>query len=95
MCTNIKSKFPDAVKSEISFVKTDVLAVRKEQSLQHHQAVMKWLSPEDFAAQQHDIISRKEEGTGQWFLASVVFKAWQQGPKKTLFCPDIPGLARL
>jgi hypothetical protein len=55
---------------------------------------MQWLSPSDFAAQQHDIISRKEEGTGQWFLDSVQFEAWQQGPKKILFCPGIPGAGK-
>src|ERR1700712_1045056 len=55
---------------------------------------MRWLSPSDFAAQQHDFISRKEEGTGQWFLDSAEFKAWQQGPEKTLFCPGIPGAGK-
>lgn len=55
---------------------------------------MQWLSPIDFAAQQHDIISRKEDGTGQWFLGSAEFEAWQQGPNKTLFCPGIPGAGK-
>ncbi|OCL01946.1 hypothetical protein AOQ84DRAFT_199979 [Glonium stellatum] len=55
---------------------------------------MQWLSPIDFAAQQYDIISRKEEGTGQWFLDSAQFHAWQQGPDRTLFCPGIPGAGK-
>jgi hypothetical protein len=55
---------------------------------------MQWLSLSDFTAQQHDIISRKEEGTGQWFLDSAEFEAWQQGPKKILFCPGIPGAGK-
>ena len=55
---------------------------------------MEWLSPTDFLAQQHDIISRRQEGTGQWFLNSVEFKSWLDGPKKTLFCPGIPGAGK-
>jgi hypothetical protein len=64
------------------------------QHAQQHEVVMHWLSPIDFAAQQHDIISRKEEGTGQWFLNSTLFKAWQQGTYMTLFCPGIPGAGK-
>jgi hypothetical protein len=55
---------------------------------------MQWLSPSDFTAQQHDIISRKEEGTRQWFLNSTQFNAWQQRPNRTLFCPGIPGAGK-
>jgi hypothetical protein len=55
---------------------------------------MQWLSPTDFPAQQHDIVSRREEGTGQWFLDSPQFKRWLQGSDKTLFCPGIPGAGK-
>jgi Cdc6-like AAA superfamily ATPase len=55
---------------------------------------MEWLSPTDFSAQQHNIISRRQVGTGQWFLDSVEFRDWLQGQKKTLFCPGIPGAGK-
>jgi hypothetical protein len=55
---------------------------------------MEWLSLTDFPAQQHDIITRREEGTGQWFLDSQEFKRWLQGSDKTLFCPGIPGAGK-
>jgi Cdc6-like AAA superfamily ATPase len=55
---------------------------------------MQWLSLSDSASQQHDIISRKEEGTGSWFLDSLEFEAWQHGSDKTLFCPGIPGAGK-
>jgi Cdc6-like AAA superfamily ATPase len=55
---------------------------------------MQWLSPSDFTSQQHDIVSRKEEGTGQWFLDSAKFKEWQHGSAKTLLCPGIPGAGK-
>jgi hypothetical protein len=55
---------------------------------------MEWLSPTDFPAQQHDIITRRQEGTGQWFLDSLKFKRWLQGSDKTLFCPGMPGAGK-
>jgi hypothetical protein len=56
--------------------------------------MMQWLSPTDFPAQQHDIISRRQEGTGQWLLDSPEFKGWLQGAHQTLFCPGIPGAGK-
>jgi len=55
---------------------------------------MQWLSPTDFPAQQHDIISRRQEGTGQWFLDTREFKRWLQGSDNTLFCPGMPGAGK-
>src|SRR6266704_3252811 len=55
---------------------------------------MEWLSPTDFPALQHDIITRRQEGTGQWFLDTPEFKRWLQGSDKTLFCPGIPGAGK-
>jgi DNA replication protein DnaC len=55
---------------------------------------MEWLSPTDFPAQQQDIITRRQEGTGQWFIDSAEFKRWLQGSDKTLFCPGIPGAGK-
>jgi hypothetical protein len=56
--------------------------------------IMQWLSSTDFPAQQHDIVSGKQEGTGQWFLDSLEFKGWLQGVDRTLFCPGIPGAGK-
>ncbi|KAH8719357.1 nucleoside phosphorylase domain-containing protein [Phaeosphaeriaceae sp. PMI808] len=51
-------------------------------------------SPTNFRAQQQDIISQRQKGTSQWFLDSVEFQEWLQGPNKTLFCPGIPGAGK-
>jgi hypothetical protein len=56
--------------------------------------MMQWLSQTDFPAQQHDIISRRQEGTGQWLLDSPEFKGWVQAVYQTLFCPGIPGAGK-
>jgi Cdc6-like AAA superfamily ATPase len=64
------------------------------QKLRQHHVIMEWLSPTDFPAQQHDIITRRQEGTGQWFLDTPEFNRWVQGSDKTLFCPGIPGAGK-
>jgi len=108
MKAHIFSKLSQAIKNDVLGVQNTLTSVKANvavvqdvqqqqwdaQKLQQHQALMQWLSASDFAAQHHDIISRKEEGTGQWFLDSTEFEAWQQGPKKILFCPGIPGAGK-
>ncbi|KAL9082847.1 MAG: hypothetical protein Q9159_006137 [Coniocarpon cinnabarinum] len=69
-------------------------SLRDSHAQQQHDLVMQWLSPIDFDAQQYDIISRRQDGTSQWFLDSPEFKRWMQGPCKTLFCPGIPGAGK-
>jgi Cdc6-like AAA superfamily ATPase len=55
---------------------------------------MDWLSPDSFAAQQSDLITRKQADTGQWFLDSHKFAQWVNGTSQTLFCPGIPGAGK-
>jgi len=104
----VSSKLSRAIKEDASYVRntlpslqTDVAMIRNKQNLQwdaqklqQHNAIMQWLSPTEFPAQQHDIISRRQEGTGQWFLDTSEFKRWLQGSDKTLFCPGIPGTGK-
>jgi len=56
--------------------------------------LMQWISSTDFPAQQSDLINRKQEGTGSWFLTAPEFFEWQTGSKKTLFCPGMPGAGK-
>ncbi|CAG8982672.1 hypothetical protein HYALB_00014050 [Hymenoscyphus albidus] len=56
--------------------------------------ILDWLTPIDFTAQQHDYISRRQSGTGQWLLDSDEFQSWIQTDKQTLFCPGIPGAGK-
>ena len=39
-------------------------------------ALLKWISPLNFPAQQSAIFSRRQEGTGQWLFESRDFKTW-------------------
>lgn len=68
--------------------------------MQHTQAnasqrtSLEWLSSSDYATQQSDIIKRRQEGTGQWFLDAPEVVQWLKESKATLFCPGIPGAGK-
>ncbi|KAF2174830.1 hypothetical protein K469DRAFT_756574 [Zopfia rhizophila CBS 207.26] len=64
------------------------------ESHEEHQAILDWLTPLDYAPQQNDFISRRQEGTGQWLLDSKEFKDWLSETKQTLFCPGMPGAGK-
>jgi Heterokaryon incompatibility protein (HET) len=66
----------------------------QEQKRQQHRTITDWISSIDFAAQQSDIISRRQEGTGVWFTDSPEFHTWVQGSNQSLFCPGIPGAGK-
>ena len=57
-------------------------------------AILDWLTAIDYAPQQNDFITRRQEGTGQWLLDSVEFQTWLETDKQTLFCPGIPGAGK-
>jgi cell division protein FtsB len=76
----------------------EVKGVRKDQEDRQQrdkrQSILTWLTPTDYTAQQHDFVSRRQAGTGQWLLDSAEFRAWLETDKQTLFCPGIPGAGK-
>jgi hypothetical protein len=90
---SVRASLP-TLQASIVAIKSDATAIRGAQSLEKHTAITEWLSPTDFPSQQHDIISRRQSGTGKWFLATTEFKRWLDGSDKTLFCPGIPGAGK-
>lgn len=61
---------------------------------QKQQAILDWLTPVDYAPQHNDFISRRQPGTGKWFLGCEKFQEWLKNDKQTLFCPGIPGAGK-
>jgi Cdc6-like AAA superfamily ATPase len=64
------------------------------EALEERQAILNWLTPIDYAAQQSDFIGRRQAGTGHWLLESAEFKVWVESSNQTLFCPGIPGAGK-
>ena len=81
----------DATRSNVELIRNNTNFIRHEAEHAHHGKLMEWISPTDFPAQQSDIIGRRQQGTGQWFLNAFEVAQWLREPKGTLFCPGIPG----
>ncbi len=69
-------------------------SVIHEQKRERHRIITNWISSIDFAAQQSDVISQRQEGTGVWFTDSPEFQNWLYGSNQTLLCPGIPGAGK-
>jgi hypothetical protein len=57
-------------------------------------AILDWLTPVNYASQQHDFISKRQAGTGQWLLESEAYQAWSKAEKQTMLCLGIPGAGK-
>lgn len=53
--------------------------------------ILNWFSTNDYALQHSDQLSRRAQGTGQWFLDHPVYQQWRNGGKATLLGLGIPG----
>ncbi|KFX96636.1 hypothetical protein V490_03225 [Pseudogymnoascus sp. VKM F-3557] len=89
------------IASTVKSIQTDTTAlivgvnsIEEGQSSDQYRTIMKWLSPTDFPAQQSDIIGKRQQGTGEWFVKSPEFTSFLRGEKQTLFCPGIPGAGK-
>lgn len=58
-------------------------------------SVLKWISVDDYVSKHHDVLSKRQEGTGKWFLESGEYKAWygHSGPQR-LFRTGVPGAGK-
>ncbi|KAK4213862.1 ankyrin repeat-containing domain protein [Rhypophila decipiens] len=65
--------------------------VQISQNSEARKTILVWISPVDFTSTHQDIIYRRQEGTGEWFLNSAEYQTWLRSPGETLFCPGIPG----
>jgi hypothetical protein len=68
----------------------NIVKLVQHQENQEWKAILDWLIPIDYVSQQHDFISRRQAGTGQWLIDSTEYQSWVETDKQTLFCPGIP-----
>jgi hypothetical protein len=78
----------------ISTTGENVAQIRSKLDRNEDLEILNWLTPIDYGPQQSDYISRRQAGTGQWFLDSEEFQTWLKASKQTLFCPGIPGAGK-
>ncbi|KAH7128264.1 hypothetical protein B0J11DRAFT_524487 [Dendryphion nanum] len=94
-------KLSEAIKSDTDFVRAHVPVIQsgvekiqQDQDFAKYRQLVEWISPLDYPAQQSDILRRRQEGTGQWFLDAPETAKWLTEAKGTLFCPGIPGAGK-
>ncbi|KAJ7483657.1 hypothetical protein FB451DRAFT_1170245 [Mycena latifolia] len=58
------------------------------------QKILDWMSPLNFLQRQADVFGALQSGTGEWLLSNTVFKDWESGSGKVLFCRGIPGAGK-
>ena len=100
--TTILEAFNSSLISRASQVMTENLATLETRvgslQLRNHQherqALLEWITPLNFPAQQSVVFSRRQEGTGQWLLESPEFEKWRNKPRETLLCRGIPGAGK-
>ena len=61
---------------------------------QERLALLEWLTPLNFPAQQSFFDSRRQKDTGQWLLQSAEFKTWMSGTRTTLLCKGMQGAGK-
>ncbi|KAH6718299.1 hypothetical protein BKA61DRAFT_599405 [Leptodontidium sp. MPI-SDFR-AT-0119] len=89
------STFLGGISSQIIIeAKRGVDELNRKQNDQERHIILDWLTTIDYASQQSDFINRRQAGTGQWLIDSEEYQTWVQTPKKTLFCPGIPGAGK-
>jgi hypothetical protein len=86
----------DFIKDRLPIIQVGLDKVRNTHDLAELNDIRAWISSTDFAAQQIDVLRRRQEGTGQWFLKAHVFLEWldKSNAGGTLFCPGIPGAGK-
>jgi hypothetical protein len=83
-----------AIKDDTHAIQSGVDRIWQDQDYARYGRFLEWISPTDYPAQQSDIIKRRQEGTGQWFLDAPEVRRWLSEAKGTLFCPGIPGAGK-
>ncbi|KAI4734701.1 hypothetical protein E4T50_14779 [Aureobasidium sp. EXF-12298] len=56
--------------------------------------IQSWLSPPDHTTNQNEALSKRHEGTGQWFVKGELFTAFKEGKVPFLWLSGIPGCGK-
>lgn len=82
------------IKTDTSTIKEHTEKLVRIERNQEEQRILNWLTPQDYAPQQHEILRTCKSGTGRWFLESEEYKSWLNHKASTLFCPGHPGAGK-
>lgn len=75
-------------------IKSATTALHTYQYDEQLQKSLDWISIMNYPARQEDLLSRRQPGTGKWFLEFEDFAQWRIGPKGRLLCLGMPGAGK-
>ncbi|KZL86377.1 ankyrin repeat protein, partial [Colletotrichum incanum] len=92
-------QFLEAIKTPVNSqvlkdTKESVDTLCQAQDMEERDKILDWLTLTEYGTQQSDAYSRRQEGTGQWFLDMDKFKNWTAEKGRTLLCPGMPGAGK-
>lgn len=58
--------------------------------------ILEWITPISYAHKLNDVLSKRQTGTGQWFLEADAFETWVQkdSGSNVLYCQGAPGAGK-
>ncbi|THZ96069.1 hypothetical protein D6C82_07302, partial [Aureobasidium pullulans] len=71
-------------------------ALNRERLNVERQAILNWICPSeiDYADKQSELVEKRQQGIGEWFLGSRDFEDWLHGTNTTLMCIGMPGVGK-
>ncbi|KAN0114628.1 Ankyrin repeat-containing domain protein [Hyaloscypha variabilis] len=91
--------FTQALTIDTVFITSEILkevrTLGQGQREKRSTEVLDWLSTLDMAAKQQDVLTRRYESTGKWFLENEMFLNWiGDDSAPILWCPGDPGVGK-
>ncbi|KAF7365799.1 ANK-REP-REGION domain-containing protein [Mycena venus] len=88
----------DDMANKVDVVNTGVVHIsdmqERERQEKERMQIIDWLSPINFFLRHADISRVRQQDTGGWLLADTVFKRWESGSGRTIWCRGIPGAGK-
>ncbi|KAL8792011.1 MAG: hypothetical protein Q9195_005352 [Heterodermia aff. obscurata] len=82
------------MRESLTYVHDTIKQIESNTTDQDRMTVLTWLSPLNFKAKHHDVLSKHHPGTGQWLFDTPEFISWRNGDSKAMWCTGIPGAGK-
>ncbi|KAF7939835.1 hypothetical protein EAE99_001640 [Botrytis elliptica] len=82
------------ISNQVTTISDSVDAIITQQMDKESLKVLKWLSAIDCHSKQREILSRRQEGTGEWLFKSQEYQNWLGGKDRLLWCSGSPGAGK-
>ncbi|CAG8126236.1 unnamed protein product [Penicillium salamii] len=94
-CRQISGKL-DKVQKLTTNTLSGISDIRQTQMAEKYDDFLQWLATDELFFKQNDLVQRRTEGTGKWFLRSDELQRWLKDPhqNQTFLCTGIPGAGK-